>query len=140
MPSVGLKPPRAPVDPPRMLEGLLVLLALGLLAAGTLIVQLVPAEWLLEGGWVCAAVGLLVGVPTGFWYHVKLAACLRGTGKLPARWWLRPVRLHRHLPADERPAVMLWFGIGGAGFGLAMLGCLGVGAAVLLEAWRAGVF
>jgi hypothetical protein len=34
---------------------------------------------------------------------------------------------------------MLWFAIGGAGFGLTLLGCLGVGAAVLLEAWRAGV-
>jgi hypothetical protein len=40
---------------------------------------------------------------------------------------------------DDRPAVMPWFVIGGAGFVLTVLGCLGVGAGVLLEAWRAGV-
>ena len=116
------------------------MLAVGVLVAGTLIVQLVPAESLLQASWTCAVLGLVLGLPTGFWYHVKLRSALRRAGELTARWWLQPVAHHVHLTADERPGVMFWFTIGGAGFGLTMLGCLGVGAAVLLEGWRAGVF
>jgi hypothetical protein len=123
-----------------MLEGLLVLLGLGLLVSGTLIVQLMPAERVVQASWVCSGIGLLVGLPTGFWYHVKLRACLQRAGELPPRWWLRPVAHHGYLTADDRPAVMFWFTLGGAGFGLTMLGCVGVGAGVLLQGWRAGVF
>lgn len=122
-----------------MLEGLLVLLAVALLAGGTVVVQVVPAEWLLQASCVCSVLGLLVGLPTGFWYHVKLHDSLRRAGDLPPRWWLRPVAHHAHLSADERSGVMPWFAIGGAGFVLTIVGCLGVAAAVLLEAWRAGV-
>jgi hypothetical protein len=121
-----------------MLEMLLVTLAIGLLVAGALVVQLVPAEWVVQTSGVCTALGLLVGVPTGFWYHVKLRECLRSAGELPARWWLQPVAHHEGLSPDDRPAVMFWFSLGGAGFGLTVLGCVGVGAGVLLQAWRAG--
>jgi len=70
---------------------------------------------------------------------VKLRACLRRAGELPQRWWLQPVALHERLADEERPGVMFWFTVGGAGFGLTMLGCVAVGAGVLLEEWRAGV-
>jgi hypothetical protein len=122
-----------------MLEALLVMVGLAFLAGGSLVVQLVPAEWVVQASWACAGLGLLVGVPTGFWYHVKLRACLRRAGQLPERWWLRPVAHHERLTAEERPAVMFWFTVGGAGFGLTVLGCVGVAAGVLLQAWRAGV-
>jgi len=109
-----------------MIETLLVFVGVVLLAAGALVVHLVPAEWVVQAGWVCTAAGLLLGVPTGFWYHVRLRACLRRTGKLPA--------------PEEQPGVLAWFFAGGVGFGLTVLGCFGVGAGVLLQAWRAGLF
>ncbi len=123
-----------------MVESLLVLAAVACLAFLGLVAPLVPAAWWVEAGWICTAVGLLVGAPTGFWYHVKLRGCLQRAGGLPAGWWLRPVAHHEHLTADELPAVMFWFTVGGAGFSLTMLGCIGVGVGVLLQAWRAGVF
>ena len=131
----------APPDDARgMIETLLVFMGVVLLAAAALVVQLVPAEWVVQAGWVCTAAGLLLGVPTGFWYHVRLRECLRRAGELPAGWWLRPVAYHGRLGPEEQPRVLVWFLAGGVGFGLTVLGCVGVGAGVLLQAWRAGVF
>ena len=123
-----------------MIEALLVFVGVVLLVATALVVQLVPAEWLVQAGWVCTAAGLLLGVPTGFWYHVRLRRCLRRAGELPAGWWLRPVAHHGRLAPEEQPGVLAWFFAGGVGFGLTVLGCFGVGAGVLLQAWRAGLF
>lgn len=123
-----------------MIEALLVLLAVGLLSGLALVGPMLPPEWVVAGGGVCTILGLLLGVPTGFWYHVRLRACLLRRAELPQRWWLRPVRLHERLEAAERPEVMLWFALGGAGFGLTILGCFVVGVGVVLQAFRAGVF
>jgi hypothetical protein len=123
-----------------MIETLLVFVGVVVLAAAALVVHLVPAEWVVQAGWACTAAGLLLGVPTGFWYHVKLHGCLQRAGKLPAGWWLRPVAHHGQLAPEEQPGVLVWFFAGGVGFGLSVLGCVGVGAGVLLQAWRAGVF
>lgn len=119
-----------------MIEALLVFGLVGLLAALGLLAPLVPAEWLVFGGAGVAALGLALGVPTGFWYHVKLARFLRARGPLPARWWIRPVSLHGDLLDHERPVVMRWFVIGGAGFGLTMLGCVLSVLGVALQALR----
>lgn len=112
-------------------------LALGL--AG-LVLPLLPAAGLVTAGIFCASVGLLLGVPAGFWYHVKLHACLRRRGPLTPGWWLRPVALHEQLSAVDRPTVLLWFYLGGAGFMLSVLGCGLVIFGVFLEGFRAGVF
>jgi hypothetical protein len=120
-------------------EALLVLFGVLLLGGAGLLAPLLPAQTVVVAGVACAAAGLLVGVPTGLWYHVKLHACLRGQGRLPARWWVRPVALHRRLTPEQRPAVLLWFYAGGAGFALSVLGCLLVVVGVLLEGFRAGV-
>jgi len=122
-----------------MIETLLVFVGVLVVGACALVAQLVPAEWVVRGGWACTAAGLLLGVPTGFWYHVKLRGCLRRAGKLPAGWWLRPVAHHGQLGPEERSGVLVWFFAGGVGFGLTVLGCVGVAAGILLQAWRAGV-
>lgn len=127
-------------DPPRVIEALVVLLGVGLLGAAALAAALLPAQTLVAAGVFCAGAGLLVGVPTGLWYHVVLYRCLRPRGPLPERWWVRPVALHRQLEPEERPPVLVWFYAGGAGFLLSVLGCGLVVAGVLLEGWRAGVF
>jgi hypothetical protein len=134
------KPTAGADDAGVVIETLIVLAGSVLLVAGALVAQLVPAEWVVQAGWACTAVGLLLGVPTGFWYHVKLRRCLRRAGDLPAGWWLRPVAHHGRLGPEEQSGVLVWFFAGGVGFGLSMVGCVGVGAGVLLQAWRAGVF
>ena len=92
---------------------------------------LLPGESLIRAGWLCTAAGLLLGVPTGFWYHVVLRACLRRHGPLPARWWLRPNDHHDGLGPGERARVLFWFRLGGAGFALTVLGCLLVAASIV---------
>jgi hypothetical protein len=119
---------------------LIVLLVVGLLAGLGLVAPLLPPEWLVQAGWSCTWVGLLLGVPTGFWYHVKLRSSLRRMGILRERWWLRPVAFHDQMGREDRPAVLFWFYLGGAGFFLTVLGCLLVGAGVVLQGFRAGVF
>jgi hypothetical protein len=79
-------------------------------------------------------------LPTSLVWHVVLRARLLLSGRLPARWWLRPVSLHRHLAAHERPAVLVWFYLGGAGFVLACAGCLLIASGVVASAVHAGVF
>jgi hypothetical protein len=79
--------------------------------------------WLLALGLVLAALGLLVGVPTGMLYHVRLRIALAAGGPLPARWWLHPTPLHQRLDADQRRWVLRPFYAGAAGFLAIVLGC-----------------
>lgn len=93
------------------------------LAGGTWVVTSVPWQTQLWTGIGLIAFGLAVSIPTGFWYHVKLWRALGPRGVMARRWWLSPVREHVHLTDAERPGVMLWFRIGAAFFGVALLGC-----------------
>lgn len=107
-----------------MIETLLVLGAVAGLAFAGLMGSLVPVDTLLQAGGVITVVGLVTGVPTGFWYHVALYRALRPRGPLPARWWLHPVPLHARLRQEERFGVLRWFAIGGFGFAIVVVGCL----------------
>jgi len=100
-----------------VVAGVLVLGAIGWLG------PLIPLEWIALAGVWCIALGMLLGVPTGLWYHVRLYAALRRHGPVPPLWWLRPHGLHGQLEADQRPGVLRWFYLGGAGFGLTAAGC-----------------
>jgi hypothetical protein len=122
-----------------MAELLLVLAAVGLVSALGLVVPLIPPEWLVEAGFWVTAAGFALGLPASLVWHVKLRGRLLRSGHLPARWWLRPVSLQGSLAADERPAVVVWFYLGGAGFALVCGGCLLIAAGVLASAVRAGV-
>lgn len=105
-----------------MIEALLVFASvLGLAVAG-LLGTFVPVEGLLYWGGVLTGVGLLIGVPTGFWYHVALYRTLRPRGPVPARWWLHPVPLHARLEEHERRGVLRWFVAGGLGFCVVVIG------------------
>jgi len=97
----------------------------GLIALGAIgwLGPLVPLEWIVSAGVTCTALGMLLGVPTGLWYHVRLYAALRRQGPLPALWWLRPHSLHGQLAEGERSGVLRWFYLGGAGFALTAAGC-----------------
>ena len=119
--------------PPTMRElALVVGIMLGLLGLGAL-AQL-PFELGLHWGLRLTALGLALGVPTGLVYHVALARALSRRGVLPARWYWHPLALHPRLLPGERPRVLLWCGLGAAGFAVTALGLavLGVPTLVLL--------
>jgi hypothetical protein len=105
--------------------GLLLVLVAGGAAAG-----LPPDAWL-RAGFVLVAVGLGFGVPAGAVYHWALQRALAPRGLLPPKWWLRPTGLHSRLPAAARGPVLLWCGIGAAGFAVTVAGCAVIAAGLL---------
>jgi hypothetical protein len=113
-----------------MIETFLALALLGGLVGGAALFALVPWEMLFGGGIILVGVGMLVGVPAGFMYHVVLYRTLRPRAPLPRWWLLHPFGLHDRLSSDEKRPVMFWARLGAAGFVVAMLGCVmfGVGA------------
>jgi hypothetical protein len=102
-----------------MFELLLVSLALGALA----LAALAPWPLLLETGAALAGAGMLVGVPAGLLYHLRLRRALLDADALSARWWVSPVPLHRRLDAGALAPVLPPFYLGAAGFLLTVLGC-----------------
>ncbi len=86
------------------------------------LVAAVPWPSLLVAGFVTTAAGLVLGVSTGFWYHVALGRALLASGPLPPRWWLRPVPLHTRLDRADRRAVLPWFYAGAVGFVVTVAG------------------
>lgn len=98
---------------------LVVLLVLAGTAAATLTWQV-----LLVSGAAFVAVGTLVGVPTGIYYHVVLHRFLKLQGNVPSDWWLHPTRYHDRLEPWQMREMRPWFGLGAIGFGIMMLGCL----------------
>lgn len=117
--------------------GLVVAIMLGLVGLGAL-AQL-PFELGLHWGLRLTALGLALGVPTGLVYHVQLARALGRRGALPSRWYWHPLALHPLLRPAERPGVLLWCGLGAAGFALTALGLAVLGVptlALLLRLYR----
>ena len=110
-----------------MVLGLLVTLV-----GGAALLAYTPWEWLFGGGVALCLLGLVLGVPTGFWYHLRLYRALRPRRALPRTWWLSPHKLHGELTDAERRWVMGPFYAGAVGFVLSVLGCVLLG----YGAWR----
>ncbi len=107
-----------------MLEVGVVLGLLALVVGAPVVLSLWPWEYVFGGGWALVAIGMALGVPTGFWYHVALYRRLRPHGPLPSGWWWHPTQLHGRLSEAERPGVLVWFLLGGIGFLIAIGGVL----------------
>ena len=117
-----------------MFEALLVLgglVAIGLIA---LITVTVTPPVMVGLGFMTLVAGLLVGVPTGAWYHVVLYRTLARRMTLPRRWWRKPVDLHPLLTPQEYQGVRPWFLIGAAGFLLCLVGGIAAIAGFLMLA------
>jgi len=116
-----------------MIEGLVAIGVFACLALTALVRQYVAWFLLLKiGVWlICAGVGL--SLSAGLVYHVALYKALTPRGALKARWYWAPTRFHTALTTQERPAVLSWFYLGAAGFGVVMLGCIAVLLAVLRD-------
>ena len=107
-----------------MLEGLIAGLVLAVLGGASLAYAILPWEVAFGLGAALVAIGLAEGIPTGFAYHVLLYRRLHRRGALSPRWWLNPLAEHHRLRPEERPAVLALCYAGGAGFLIAMGGCL----------------
>ena len=99
-------------------------------------VWLTPWESLYYGGIWLTVGGFVVGVPTGFVYHVRLYQVLHPRGQLPKGWFWRPLKYNACLRPEERRSVLSWCYIGGAGFALICLGLLTMTAGVSMALLR----
>ena len=115
-----------------MLEAALVLTAVGSVGLVLLLATLLTAPVLIMLAIGILLLGLVVGVPTGFWYHVVLYRIVSGKTPVPRRWWLSPSALHVHLTAAEERRIRLWYRLGGIGFVLSMVGGLAAIAGLLI--------
>ncbi|MDH4187661.1 MAG: hypothetical protein OEV08_11730, partial [Nitrospira sp.] len=107
-----------------MLELLLVLASVaGLCVVAVFTVVITPQLMIELGLWALAA-GLVIGIPTGLWYHVVLYRQLSSRMTLPPRWWRAPVEWHPQLPPAEFSHVRPWFIAGAVGFVLCCAGGL----------------
>lgn len=104
-----------------VLAGLVGVAVLGFITkASTPLIMIEFGLWILAGG-------LLIGIPSGLWYHVALYRALKRLMPLPSGWWRAPVKLHHRLTPSEFRPVRPWFVAGAAGF---VLCCVGGMAAI----------
>ena len=115
-----------------MLEGALVLAAVGSLGLVLLLATLLTAPVLIMLTIGILFLGLVVGVPTGFWYHVVLYRIVSRKVPVPRAWWLSPSKLHVHLTDAEQRRIRPWYRLGGIGFVLSVVGGLAAIAGLLL--------
>jgi len=117
---------------PAMLELALVLTAVVAVGSIGIVAALLTPGLIAEVGIGVLILGLLIGVPTGFWYHVILYRFLSARMPVPRAWWVSPSSLHHHLAEAERSRIRPWYLIGGAGFILSVVGGLVAIAGLLL--------
>jgi hypothetical protein len=106
------------------------LIALSIVAA-LILAAVVPPLMLLWVGVVLGTFGALLGVPAGLIYHARLWRALRERGQPTTGFWLRPHHLHDKLSAAQLGPIQAWFFAGVVGFGLTLLGAVGVVAGVV---------
>lgn len=107
-----------------MVEVGLVVGILGAILVAGAAVTIAPWYWVFGAGVIGVCGGMLLGVPTGFYYHVLLRRALASVGPVPPRWWLNPTRYHPAIPEGARPSVMRWFYWGAVGWLIAIVGCV----------------
>lgn len=115
-----------------MLEATLVLGAVVSVGLVVLLATVFTAPVMIMLALGALLLGLVVGVPTGFWYHVVLYRIVAAKIAVPRRWWLSPSDLHVHLTDAEQRRIRLWYRLGGIGFVLSVAGGLAAIAVLLM--------
>ncbi len=118
---------------PAMLEIALVLATIVTVGLLGFLTTIITPRLMTTIGIVTLMLGLFVGVPTGFWYHVLLYRVLSPRVTLPPKWWWAPVDLHPLLTEQELARLKPWFTIGGIGFVLSIVGGLAAIAGLLVR-------
>lgn len=81
------------------------------------------AAIIMTTGTTFIALGLILGIPIGFYYHLLLFQRKKLLGRELKGWWISPRRYHEYLPEKERRILDRWFWIGAVFFNIAMTGC-----------------
>ena len=115
-----------------MLEITLVLTAVVAVGLVVLLATVLTAPVMIMLAVGALLLGLVVGVPTGFWYHVVLYRIVSAKIAVPRKWWLSPSNLHVHLTDAEQRRIRLWYRLGGIGFVLSVVGGLAAIAGLLM--------
>ena len=115
-----------------MLEATLVLTAVAAVGLVVLLATLLTAPAMIMLALGALLLGLVVGVPTGFWYHVLLYRIVSARIAVPRRWWLSPSALHVHLTDAEQRRIWLPYRLGGIGFVFSVVGGLAAIAGLLM--------
>lgn len=79
---------------------------------------------LLTIGVTLIILGLLFGVPIGFYYHILLFQRRRLIDHSLKYWWISPQRNHKYLPGKDQEVLNRWFWIGAIFFNLSIIGCV----------------
>jgi hypothetical protein len=105
-----------------VLETLVVLAGVSLLGGlAFLVASLAPLTLLWCAGSVIA-MGIALGLPGGFWYHVVLRRELLRLSALAPGWVWRPTSFHERLDEPGLMRIRPWFFLGGFGFLLIVTG------------------
>src|SRR6266545_4114074 len=96
-----------------MLEMTLVLAALASVGLVVLLATLLTPPVMIMLAVGALLLGLAVGMPTGFWYHVALYRIVSRKVQVPRMWWLSPSGLHVHLTDAEQRRIKPWYRQGG---------------------------
>ena len=115
-----------------MLETTLVLGAVAAVGLVVLLATVFTAPVMIMLALGALLLGLVVGVPTGFWYHVVLYRIVSARIAVPRTWWLSPSALHVHLTDAEQRRIRPWYRLGGIGFVLSVVGGLAAIAGLLM--------
>lgn len=101
----------------------IVLTILSVMAVSVLSHYFLPVEILLKFGFALTGLGLILGLPTGFYYHIFLYKILKKRINLPYFWWFSPLKYHAYLVKYEFKRLKIWFQIGALGFFISVAGC-----------------
>ena len=115
-----------------MLESTLVFGAVACVGLVVFLATLLTAPVMIVLALGALLLGLVVGVPTGFWYHMVLYRIVSARIAVPRRWWLSPSALHVYLTGAEQRRIWLWYRLGGIGFVLSVVGGLAAIAGLLM--------
>jgi hypothetical protein len=115
-----------------MLESTLVLTAVAAVGLVVLLATVLTTPVMIMLAVGALLLGLVVSVPTGFWYHAVLYRIVSAKIAVPRKWWLSPSDLHVHLTDAEQRRIRLWYRLGGIGFVLSVVGGLAAIAGLLM--------